>query len=92
MLLSVIWLAQINICLLRIKMNFPVYRKYSNNKSYFLITSLTAWTEYKLVGKRYVKFDFIANQFPEKLFIQDLLQVIEGIEISNEKEINALSA
>lgn len=61
-------------------MDFPIYRKYTNNKSFFIITSENSWIEYKLVGKKYNRFEFTANIFPEKLFIKDLIQKIDGVE------------
>ena len=71
-------------------MDFPVYRKYTNNQSYFIITSENSWIELKKVGSKYLKFEFIANQFPEKLFIKDLLDLIEGVESSSQTEIDLL--
>lgn len=71
-------------------MNFPVYRKYTNNQSYFIITDENSWTEFKKVGSKYLKFEFIATQFPEKLFIKDLLELMEGVEPSSQEEIDLL--
>ncbi|HYG52595.1 MAG TPA: hypothetical protein VD905_16905 [Flavobacteriales bacterium] len=72
-------------------MRFPVYRKYANGKSYFIITSDKTWTEYKQVGKRFEKHEFTATQYPEMLFIQDLLKKNEGVLESNAFEISQLS-
>lgn len=72
-------------------MSFPVYRKYTNLHSFFVITSPTTWTEYKRFGKSYRKFDFVAQQFPEKLFIQDLISLEgEGITTALKEEIPAV--
>ena len=71
-------------------MEFPVYRRYANFDSYFVITSPDTWTEYKRLGKKFLKFDFTAQQFPEKLFIQDLINLAEGIEASTQEEISSL--
>lgn len=71
-------------------MDFPIYRKYINNKSFFIIHSENNWTEYKLVGRKYEKYDFAAVQFPEKLLIKDLIQKVDGIIESSEFEISNL--
>ena len=71
-------------------MDFPIYRKYTNLGSYFVITSASTWTEYKRLGKKYQRYDFTAQQFPEKLFIQDLIHLTEGIAPSSAEEISAL--
>lgn len=71
-------------------MDFPVYRRYANADSYFVITSPNTWTEYKRLGKKYLKFEFTAQQFPEKLFVQDLINLAEGIEPATEAEIQAM--
>lgn len=72
-------------------MVFPLYRKYSNLDSYFVITSPTTWVEYKRLGKKYLRYEFTAEQFPEKLFIKDLIALVDGIVPSSAKEITSLS-
>lgn len=71
-------------------MEFPIYRKYSNLHSYFIITSRKNWTEYKRMGKSYLKYEFTAQQYPEMLFIQDLIACIPGIEMATVEEIEPL--
>lgn len=71
-------------------MDFPVYRKYTNNASYFIILSDAEWTEYKKIGSRYVRFEMKAIQFPEKLFIKDLIEKTEGVAETTPSEIEAL--
>lgn len=68
-------------------MQFPVYRKYANFHSFFIIHSPLAWTEYKRLGKKYMHHDFEAVQFPEKLFVQDLIECMTGIEPSSAEEM-----
>lgn len=72
-------------------MDFPVYRKYTNLDSYFVITSANTWTEYKRLGKKYIRYDFTAQQFPEKLFLQDLIHLTEGFAASSAGEISGLA-
>lgn len=57
---------------------FPAYRKYSGVDTWFKITSDRDFTEIKRVGKRYLKTDIHATQFPEMQFIRDMLECYEG--------------
>ncbi len=68
-------------------MQFPVYRKYSNDESFFIIQSNENWVEYKRVGKKYLEYKFKAIQFPERNFIQDLLFLRGGIVESSEEDM-----
>ncbi|MCD6068641.1 MAG: hypothetical protein K0S33_3467 [Bacteroidetes bacterium] len=52
---------------------FPQYRKYSNNKNYFRILSPVEFEEIQLIGSRQLKRKVTAELFPEKNFIMDLL-------------------
>lgn len=53
--------------------NFPQYRRYLNGHSYFKILSLTEFEEIKIIGKRHILSHVVAHQYPEKVFINDLL-------------------
>ena len=53
--------------------NFPVYRKYKNNKSYFKIMNASEFEEIQVIGSRRVLRHTVAKLYPEKIFIQDLL-------------------
>ena len=52
---------------------FPQYRRYKNGLSYFKILSLTEFEEIRIVGTKRVVNHIVANQYPEKVFINDLL-------------------
>ena len=52
---------------------FPQYRKYTNERSYFKILSSTELIEIQKVGKKLFKLPLFAKQFPEKQFIASLL-------------------
>jgi len=52
---------------------FPQYRRYKNGHSYFKILSLTEFEEIKIVGDKRIKQHVVASQYPEKVFINDLL-------------------
>ena len=53
--------------------HFPVYRKYKNNKSYFKIIHPRLFEEIQLIGSKKIFRQTEAKQFPEVLFIQDLV-------------------
>ncbi|MFN5183111.1 MAG: hypothetical protein ACK5D5_08840 [Bacteroidota bacterium] len=52
---------------------FPQFRKYKNDKSYFKILSMETFEEKYFIGKKMMKREFTAVQYPEKLFVRDLL-------------------
>ncbi len=54
-------------------MNFPVFRKYRNDRSYFKIINPMLLEEIQIVGKQRVIHRLVANLYPDKLFIRDLL-------------------
>ena len=53
--------------------HFPVYRKYKNNKSYFKILSFKLFEEIQIIGSKKMVKQTEATQFPEMVFIRDLL-------------------
>jgi len=53
--------------------HFPQYRRYKNRLSYFKILSPVEFEEIKIVGEKRVKQHVVAGQYPEKVFINDLL-------------------
>jgi len=70
---------------------FPKFRKYTNNKSFFRIESELNWTEIQIVGSKKMLHHFYANQYPEKLFLQSLINFeMEGIQDSNKAEFENL--
>ena len=52
---------------------FPQYRRYKNGLSYFKILSLTEFEEIQVIGEKLLVNRVIAGQYPEKVFINDLL-------------------
>jgi hypothetical protein len=53
--------------------NFPVYRKYKNKKSYFKIIQPKLFEEIQIIGSKKIIKEVEAKQFPEMLFISDLI-------------------
>ena len=52
---------------------FPQYRRYKNGLSYFKILSAEEFEEIRIVGSQRVVNHIVAKQYPEKVFINDLL-------------------
>lgn len=60
------------------RMNFPLYRKYTNGKSFFKIVSETRFEEIKLTGKQAELCVFEAKIFPDRQLIQDMIAMSGG--------------
>ena len=54
-------------------MKFPIYRKYSHNRTYFKITSEKNFEELNIIGKTYSLHNFQSKILPDRLFIQDMI-------------------
>jgi len=69
-------------------MTYPIYRKYKGIDVWFKIDSETEFTEYKKMGNKLLKDTIVAKIFPEKQFIQDMINLYEGrwVEVG-EKEL-----
>lgn len=55
-------------------MNFPVYKKYPNNLSYFKVLSPDSLEEIKITGNYYSVINLHAKILPERNFITDMLK------------------
>jgi hypothetical protein len=62
------------------EMNFPIYRRYANGKSYFQILNPSELLEVQLIGKYFVKHRLVAKILPERNLISDLI-ALEGGQI-----------
>ena len=71
---------------------FPVYRKYKNNRSYFKIVSRNQFEEIQIIGTQTKLTMITANQFPEMNHIYDLVYNREGLglEITENEYLEAL--
>ena len=71
--------------------DFPVYRKLSNNKVFFKIINNSAFHEIQIVGKKAQLNKIVATKYPEILRIQDMISYsFEGIIESNDREYSKL--
>ena len=70
-------------------MQFPIYRKYSNNKVFFRVISEDAFDEISLIGSKTVLQHIKATTYAEKLYIMDMIEMREGNWLeSNEEEFD----
>ena len=74
---------------------YPQYRRYKNRLSYFKILSPVLFEEIKVVGSKRLINSVEAKQYPEKVFINDLLlnytlfaEEISEAEYEEQKPIN----
>jgi hypothetical protein len=58
--------------------DFPLYRKFSDNKTFYKIHSPKSFLEIKLMGKFYFRNEIEAKQFPEMLLINDMIKLEVG--------------
>lgn len=65
---------------------FPLYRKYTNNETYFKILSENEFEEIQKVGDKVLIYHIEAIQFPEKLRIKDMIDCREKIWIELSEE------
>lgn len=54
-------------------MEYPQYRKYKNNLSYFKIDGPDSFTEWKKSVDHWERFDIKAKILPDRNYIQDML-------------------
>lgn len=55
--------------------HFPQYRKLLNGQRLYKINSLDSFEEIQIMGEKVFHFIIIAEQYPEKLRIMDMLVV-----------------
>lgn len=55
-------------------MNFPVFRKYSHNRTFFKIHSTMNFEELNLIGNTYILRFFEVKIFSGRIFIQDMIE------------------
>lgn len=66
---------------------FPVYRKLNNNRRFYKVLDSKSFEEIQVIGTKKIHQLFEAKQFPEILFIQDLVSMIHpGLSNSAESE------
>lgn len=72
-------------------MEFPIHRKYPNEKHFFRIRSETAFDELYIMGSRYALYAKEAKNYPDRLFILDMIEMKDGNwEASSEEEFEEI--
>lgn len=54
-------------------MNYPLYRRYVNGRSYFKLDSPSKMLEVQVLGNYYIEHELEARILPERLLITDLI-------------------
>ncbi len=70
--------------------DFPQYRKLSNGKTFYKITDDRHFEELQLMGTRVLRYMTTAEQYPEILRINDMLETVEPYETATKEEYDAL--
>ena len=75
-------------------MDFPIYRKYSNNKSFFKIVDTDHFEEIKVTGRLFEIHQFEAKILPDRNFIQDMISMDDDywVDSTSEEFQSALDA
>lgn len=70
--------------------DYPIYRKLSNQKSFYRIESITAFEEIQCIGSARIKTFFKAKKYPEMLRVKEMISCKTPFERSTELEYNSL--
>lgn len=73
-------------------MEFPQYRKYPNNKSYFKVLSPHSFEEIQVLGKYKFRMTFEAKIHPDRMLIQDMLEAKENWLVISAEEYDSISS
>ena len=72
-------------------MDFPQFRKLSNEMAFYKIIDDRHFEEIQVVGKRYFIYNHNDEQYPEILKIQEMLRLeIEGVISSDSNEYSTV--
>lgn len=67
-------------------MDFPLYRKYAHNRTFFKIISEKHFEELTLIGNSYLLRQFEVKIFPDRVFIQDMIENKDNYWLDSFKE------
>jgi hypothetical protein len=70
----------------RLKMEFPTYRKYKNNRNFFKIINENEFEEISFIGSKVVVTKHLAKILPDRNLIADLLNDSNVAEKSTKEE------
>ncbi|MBX9853385.1 MAG: hypothetical protein K2X86_16690 [Cytophagaceae bacterium] len=60
-------------------MIFPLYRKYSHERTYFKIVSTNGFEELNIIGKSFILRNFEVKIFTDRIFISDMMENKENL-------------
>ncbi len=69
---------------------YPIYRKLSNQKSFYRIISETSFEEIQCIGSTHMKTSYKAEKYPEILRVKEMISCKYPFERSTELEYNSL--
>lgn len=69
--------------------DYPIYRKLSNQKSFYRIVSSTEFEEIQCIGSARIQTIYKAEKYPEMLRVKDMISCRRPFESSSEMEFIA---
>ena len=76
---------------MEIKIDYPIYRKLSNNRSFYKVVDSKNFEEIQIIGTKRRHQLIEAKQYPDILYLLDLIELNhEGIIESSESELSSL--
>ena len=76
---------------MEIKIEYPIYRKLSNNRSFYKVVDSKNFEEIQIIGTKRRHQLIEAKQYPDILYLLDLIELNhEGIIESSESEWSSL--
>ena len=69
--------------------DYPIYRKLSNQKSFYRIVSNTEFEEIQCIGSARIQTFCKAEKYPEMLRIKDMISCHPPFELSTDMEYSA---
>ena len=69
--------------------DYPIYRKLSNQKSFYRIISSTEFEEIQCIGSARIKTFYKAEKYPEVLRVREMISCQPPFEMSTEMEYTA---
>ena len=69
--------------------DYPIYRKLSNQKSFYRIVSSTEFEEIQCIGSARIQTFYKAEKYPEVLRVKEMISCQPPFELSTEMEYSA---
>jgi hypothetical protein len=69
---------------------YPLFRKRTDGKTFYKIFSDLEFEELKILGKKYTILRTTATQYPEKLYIMELIEASNSIEKLNDLQYSEI--